>query len=108
MNNMKEEYKKIAIAFACLVEAKVARTDRVAILSYLGAKGGGVDTADIADTFGRTKSSAYGALAALEKAGLSRQEIRDEMTGKVRNRVGYWFITPYGGDVLRNFKTALA
>ena len=102
------DFRKLAIAFGVLTEAKINRTDRVALLAYLAAKKNGVDTFELADTFGRTRSAIYGALIALEKARLTRQELRDEVTnGPVKNKVGYWYATPFGKDLLSKFEHAI-
>ena len=93
-------YKTIAVASAHLLEAGLTRTDRIAMLSFVAAKDG-VDTMEMAKAFGTTRQHIYGAMTALEKARLTRQEIRHRNDGK--KSVGYWYPTPYAKDVLSNF-----
>lgn len=92
-------YKTIAVASAHLMEAGLTRTDRIAMLSFVAAKDG-VDTIEMAKAFKTSRQHIYGAMIGLEKAKLTRQEIR---RGEGRKSVGYWYATPYAKDVLSNF-----
>lgn len=102
---MKEKtYKTIAVASANLLQAGLTRTDRIAMLAYVAAKDG-VDTIEMAKAFKTSRQHIYGAMVALEKARLTRQEIRHGNGRKTS--VGYWYPTPYAKDVLSNFVGSL-
>ena len=76
------------------------------MLAYIAAKNG-VDTGEVGQAFKASRSKIYGAMVALEKQNLTRQELRVEIEGGVKNKVGYWYATPYAKDVLSNFSSSL-
>ena len=101
-----EQLKKIAVSVAHLMEAGITQTNRISMLAYVAAKKG-VNTGEVARAFKASRPKIYGAMVALEKCHLTRQELRVEMEGGVKNKVGYWYATPYAKDVLINFFNSL-
>ena len=101
-----KQLKNIAVSVAHLLDAGITQTDRVSMLAYIAAKDG-VDTGEVGKAFKASRAKIYGAMVALEKRNLTRQELRVEMENGVKNKVGYWHATPYAKDVLSNFSSSL-
>jgi|TARA_R110000744_G_C19203717_1_gene545255 hypothetical protein len=100
------QLKNIAMSVAHLLEAGITQTERLSMLAYIAAKDG-VDTGEVGRAFRASRPKIYGAMAALQKLNLTRQELRDEVENGVKNKVGYWYATPYAKDVLSNFSSSL-
>ena len=100
------QIKKIAISVAHLLDAGISRMERLAMLAFVATRDG-ISAQDLAKCFNMTRSTVYSAMMAMSKAGLCRQEVRLEKMGKNKIHVGYWYIKPYGKDVLANFSNAL-
>jgi len=100
------QIKKIALSVAHLLDVGISRMERVAMLAFVATKNG-ISANELAKCFNLTRSTVYSAMVTMEKAGLCRQEVRLEKREKHRVHVGYWYINPYGKDVLANFSNAL-
>jgi hypothetical protein len=100
------QLKNIAVSVAHLLEAGITQTERLSMLAYIAAKEG-VNTGEVGPAFRASRAKIYGAMIALEKLNLTRQELRIEMEDGVKNKVGYWYATPYAKDVLSNFSSSL-
>ena len=101
------QIKKIAVSVAHLLDAGISRMERLAMLAFVATREGGISANDLAKCFDMTRSTVYSAMMAMSRAGLCRQEVRLEKMGKNKIHVGYWYINPYGKDVLANFSNAL-
>lgn len=100
------QLKNIAVSVAHLLEAGITQTERLSMLAYIASKDG-VDTGEVGKAFKSSRAKIYGAMIALQKLNLTRQELRVEMEDGVKNKVGYWYATPYAKDVLSNFSNSL-